>query len=370
MALDSFKESLDARSACRIVRRGLLRCDPSLDVTVCPMADGGEGTAAAFLDALDGGTWLKRRVRGPLVGQEVEAGFAWFPDQEAACVEMAQASGLMLVDPEQRNPRFTSTYGTGQLIAAARDMGAKTVWLGVGGSATVDGGMGAAAAFGWKFLDMDGAELDPQGESLARIASVVPPAEMDLPAVVVLSDVENPLLGELGAARVFGPQKGADPATVEFLEQGLGQLACRVSSQLDLEIGEMPRGGAAGGLAAGAVAFLGASLESGIDRVMNEIGFQQLLREMDWVIAGEGSFDRQSLGGKVVAGVARHAHEAGVPLGVIAGRVSLEKKDWTEAGVRWALASAPVDMGLGEALLLAEPLLEAAAETAGGLISA
>jgi glycerate kinase len=367
VALDSFKGSLDSISACRAVQDGFLEADSDLEVFMRPLADGGEGTAAAFLTAL-GGEWVVRRVRGPLKGQEVEAGFALFPDKQAACVEMAQASGLTLVEPESRDPLVTTTFGTGELILTARELGAETVWLGVGGSATVDGGLGAAAAFGWKFLDASGAELLPQGESLPSIVEVIKPPKLDPPVIKVLCDVQNPLLGKLGAARVFGPQKGADAGTVEFLERGLGNLAARVSASLRLEIGEMTCGGAAGGLAAGAVAFLAATLESGIERVMTETGFEALLADMDWVISGEGSFDSQSLNGKVVDGVARAARNAGVPMGVLAGRVALEESDWKQAGIQWAIPSAPPDMPQAEAMNRAESLLKSAAGKASVLI--
>jgi glycerate kinase len=368
IALDSFKESLDALRACRAVQDGLLETDPGMEVFMRPLADGGEGTAEAFLTAL-GGERVVHRVRGPLEGQEVEAAFALFPDKRAACVEMAQASGLTLVEPESRNPRFTTTYGTGELISVARELGAETVWLGVGGSATVDGGIGAAAAFGWKFVDAGGAELLPRGESLPLIAELIRPASVEIPEIRVLCDVRNPLLGELGAARVFGPQKGADPGTVEFLERGLGHLAARISDSLSLEIGEMPCGGAAGGLAAGAVAFLDATLESGIDRVMAETGFEELLHDMDWVISGEGSFDSQSLNGKVIAGVAHAARNAGVPMGVIAGRVALDQLDWEKAGIQWVIPSAPPEMPLDEAMIRAESLLKSAAGKAAVLMN-
>jgi len=367
VALDSFKESLDAVRACGAVRDGLKKEDPGLEVVMRPLADGGEGTAAAFLTAL-GGERVVRTVRGPREGQEVEAAFALFPEKRAACVEMAQASGISLVEPALRNPRFTSTYGTGELICVARELGAETVWLGVGGSATVDGGIGAAAACGWRFLDSEGFDLVPEGESLPRIAEMIEPAGSDLPAIRVLCDVQNPLLGPLGAAHVFGPQKGADPETVEFLDRGLGHLAARVSESLGQAIGDIPCGGAAGGLAAGAVAFLGATLESGIERIMTETGFEELLKDMDWVITGEGSFDSQSLNGKVVDGVSRAARDAGVPLGVIAGRVALEKSAWEEAGIRWAIASAPAGMPLGEAMSRADPLLQSAAREAATLL--
>lgn len=277
------------------------------------------------------------RASGPMPGRDVEAGWVWFEESRTGLVEMASASGLILLEPGERDPLRATTEGTGELVRAAADAGAKRIWLAVGGSATVDGGVGAAQALGWRVLDSEGVDLPSGGGELTRLSSVVRPDGLVLPPVEVLCDVTNPLLGPKGAARVFGPQKGANPGAVGKLEAGLTRLAAVVREDLGVDIGSMPRGGAAGGLAAGAVAFMGASLVSGIDAVMDATGLCGHLRDADWVLTGEGSFDSQSLHGKVVSGVSRLAAEGGVRVGVVAGRVRLPKSQIHQAGIDFAL---------------------------------
>lgn len=407
VALDSFKGSLTAPAACRAVARGLRRALPEAEIDLCPMADGGEGTARALLDAL-GGEWRSERVEGPLLGMEVEAGWALLaaergggagvpgdevPDGGAeaartgrtaprqpgeaarpggaevettaagrtAVVEMAAASGLTLLTPAQRDPLATTTYGTGQLLAAAARAGAGRIQLAVGGSATVDGGVGAARALGYRFLDAAGEEIGPGGGEAVRVARILPPPALALPPVEVLCDVDNPLLGERGAARVFGPQKGAGPRAVERLEAALARLAAVIARDLGRDVGALPGGGAAGGLAAGAVAFCGARLVSGVDAVMAAHRLAEHLAGAAWVITGEGRLDEQSLGGKVVSGVARLARAAGARVAVLAGSVELAPEHARQAGIEAACAARPPGMPLEEALERAEDLLAAAA---------
>ncbi|MEJ2704116.1 MAG: glycerate kinase, partial [Sedimentisphaerales bacterium] len=310
IATDSFKGTLRAEEVCRIIAeviRGALR---DAEILQKPMADGGEGTAKAML-AATGGQWIPRTVMGPLEQMRVPAGFARLPDG-ATVVEMASASGLERLSPEQMDPIRATTYGTGELIQAAIEYGASKILLAVGGSATVDGGVGAATALGWRFLDERGAPVPLGGGGLERIARIVPPASLLRPvdggepaAVEVLCDVDNPLCGEKGAARVYGPQKGATPEMVERLEAGLAHLARLVREQLGRDIANVPGAGAAGGLAAGAIAFMNATLVSGIETMMAHSDLRRELESADWVITGEGCFDRQSLSGKVVAGVLR-----------------------------------------------------------------
>lgn len=352
LAMDSFKGSLTAVEACAALGEGLRQAlGEGVEVVHCPMADGGEGTGEA-LRAVMGGEWKPCRVAGPMPGQTVEAGWIEFMEGRAALVEMASASGLILVPPGERDPLRSTTRGTGELIREAAAGGVERIWLAVGGSATVDGGAGAAQALGWELKDAQGADLPAGGAALRRLGSVSGPTGARLPPIEVLCDVTNTLLGPEGAARVFGPQKGADPGAVTALEAGLNRLAEVVRRDLSFDMAGLVGGGAAGGLAAGAAAFLGASLVSGIDRVMDAIGLADRLSGADWVITGEGCFDSQSLHGKVVSGVARAASAAGIPVAVVAGRIRLRPPEYREVGIRAAIGLA--DEGEPDAQVMAE----------------
>lgn len=351
LAFDSFKGNLSAQAVCEIVHEGIRSVRPDVEINLLPMADGGEGTANALMSAL-GGEWIPLTVTGPLPSMKVEAGFVWLPESKTAVVEMAVASGLPLLKPEERNPLKTTTFGTGELIKAAAEKGAEKILLTVGGSATVDGGVGAAEALGWRI-------------SADRIC---PPENLHLPEIDVLCDVTNPLCGPKGAARVYGPQKGATPAMVEALEGRLSLLANAVQEQLGKEITDLPGAGAAGGLAFGAVAFMNGRLVSGIDTVMDAVGLAGALRGADWVLTGEGRFDSQSLQGKVVDGVARLAAKAGAQTGVIAGCVQMSEDEWRAAGVEFVATLQPDGMGMAESIRRSRDLLvEAGAAFARGL---
>ena len=382
VAMDSFKGSLSAMKACDIVAEALRSAKPDATVVTKPMADGGEGTAVTLMAAA-GGQWVPVRVMGPLPEMEVDAGFVWLPDTRTAVVEMAVASGLPLLRPDQYNPLKTTTYGTGQLIHAAIEHGAEQILLAIGGSATVDGGVGAAMALGWRFLKADGREIALGGGELSKIDQILPPTATDgmrsagcglrqmedsllrpthdaqrtTTSVKVLCDVDNPLCGEHGAARVYGPQKGATPAMVELLDANLAHLAERIKAQLGLNIKDLPGAGAAGGLAAGAVAFMDARLVSGVDEVIAQNGLREELADADWVITGEGRFDHQSLRGKVVSGVARAAREAGAKVAVIAGQVLLPPELYRRAGIEIALPIMTGSMTVEYAIAHTETLL-------------
>ena len=366
VAMDSFKGSLSAVRACDIVAKAICSVLPKAEVVTRPMADGGEGTAAALMAAA-GGRWVEKIVMGPLHQIEAQASFVWFEDGAKAIVEMATASGLQLLRPEQRNPLQTTTYGTGQLIKAAIDYGARRILLAVGGSATVDGGVGAAMALGWKFLTKDRQEIGFGGGELLRIDKIVPPCVGRANVTVeVLCDVDNPLCGRQGAARVYGPQKGASQQMVEILDAALCHLADLVKDQLGCDVRNLPNGGAAGGLAAGAVAFMNARLVSGIDTVMSQSRLQEAMADADWVITGEGSFDEQSLRGKVVWGVSRVAKVTNTRVGVLAGRVLLPVEKYRAAGIETALACMDSRMQLEYAISNAENLLDGAARRFAG----
>jgi glycerate kinase len=356
VAMDKFKGSLTAVAACEAVRAGLLAGLPSAEIICRPMADGGEGTADVLMVGL-GGEWVEVIAMGPRPNLRVEAGYAWLPGKGRSVVEMAAASGMVLLPPHARDPIVTTTFGTGELLAAAFDRRAP-VWLAVGGSATVDGGVGAAMALGWKFLDRNGRDIGLGGGALEKLHSICPPEQADYPGVEVLCDVDNPLCGEQGAARVFGPQKGATPAMVARLEAGLERLAECVREVLGKDIRNLARGGAAGGLAAGAVAFFNARLVSGIDTVIEAIGLKSDASDADWVITGEGSFDEQSLRGKVVAGVLQAARAAGARVAVIAGRVALSEPEWRACGVETAIPLRTTDLSEDYAIAHAAEMLD------------
>jgi glycerate kinase len=289
------------------------------------------------------------------------AGFAWFAGENLAVVEMATASGLQLLSPQRQNPLKTTTYGTGQLITAAIDYGAQRILLAVGGSATVEGGTGAAVAMGWKFLDKDGKEVGLGGDRLLQIDRIIPPTHPNRLPVEVLCDVDNPLCGEQGAAKVYGPQKGATQEMVAVLEAGLKHLARLVQKQLGCDIADLPGAGAAGGLAAGAVAFMDAKLVRGIETVISWARLDEAVARADWVITGEGCFDEQSLRGKVVSGVARAAKNAGTKIAVMAGQVLLAPERYQGLDVVDAFACMNGRMSLGYAIRNSEELLAEAA---------
>ena len=362
IALDSFKGSIPAAEACRIVADALTRCVPTVRVSIKPMADGGEGTARTALAARKG-QWVRKHVMGPLPDMKVRAGYAWFQADKSALVEMAAASGLELLAENQRNPLKTTTYGTGQLIAAAAAArNPRRILLAVGGSATVDGGVGAAKALGWRFLRRSGKEISLGGGELERIDKIVPPRDLNLPDVQVLCDVQNRLCGARGAARVFAPQKGATPQMVARLEKGLAHLSRVVRTQLGTRI-DILGAGAAGGLSAGAVAFMRAKLTSGAKTVMEFIDLDTELADADWVITGEGCFDRQSPYGKVVSAVLEAASKCKTAVAVIAGQVLLSKSQYQKLGIRTAIACKPDEMPMEQALRRSRHLLRLAAQT-------
>lgn len=355
VATDSFKGTMKAPEACRIIADAIHEYLTEAQIVIKPMADGGEGTARAMIEAANG-KWISSKVMGPLASMQVLAGFAWFEDK-TALVEMASASGLELLDDNQMNPMKTTTYGTGELIRAAIEHGARKILLAVGGSATVDCGLGAAAALGWKFLDEKGNPVLFGGAGLEQVRTIIKPEKPDSVPVEVLCDVDNPLTGEHGAARIYGPQKGATPEMVEQLEGGLSNIAELVRQQLDCEIETLPGAGAAGGLAAGAVAFMSATIVSGIETVMARSNLRAELKSADWVITGEGSFDSQSLRGKVVSGVLQMARESGVKVAVLAGKVNIPQEESRRAGIEVALSCKTDEMSLDYALKNARKLL-------------
>jgi len=330
VAPDKFRGTLTAREAARAIATGWLRSRPADEIVQIPMADGGEGTLDALVDATDGGrrTML---VEGPL-GEPVEAEFGWLGDADppAAVVEMARASGLELVPEERREPMRASTFGTGELILAACREGADEVIVCIGGSASTDGGAGMAQAMGVRLLDASGDEIGRGGAALldlARIDLTTLDAAARRARIVVASDVDNPLVGANGAAHAYGPQKGASAEEVLVLDRALGHLAAVVYRDLLIDVRHVHGAGAAGGLGAGLVAFLGAKVRPGTEIVMEAVHFMSALAGADLVITGEGAFDERSVDGKVPGGVISTALGAGVRVAVLCGRADARPQD-------------------------------------------
>lgn len=382
IAPDKYKGSLSAIQVAEAMERGAKSADPGCETVLCPMADGGEGTVEVI--SRSAGAQLRMaKVRGPLPGQEVEASWAYMPSgpevfgpegfitgflergQPTAVIEMAQASGYELVDDKSRNPMITTTYGTGQLVREALDAGCLQVIVGIGGSGTVDGGTGMATALGFKFLDTEGRELPLGGGWLGKIESIDGTGRderLKITRFLVASDVDNPLTGQNGAARVFGPQKGATPEQVEELEAGLENLA-HVLSVKGMDVTSVPGAGAAGGLGAGLVAFCGASIVSGVELIAGIVGLPEKVRGSDLVLTGEGSYDSQTARGKTPAGVAKIAREAGVMVALLAGSVGGPE---TEVPA-FSVIDRP--MTLEEAILRAPELVETCTDSLVRVIS-
>lgn len=366
IAAGALKHSLTAATAAHAIARGLSRSGLHADLTLLPIADGGNGTLDALLTT--GGERLTLTVRDPL-GRPVEAAFGWLGD--TAVIEMALASGLELLQPHELDPLRASTYGTGQLMAAALNAGAKRVIVGVGGSATVDGGAGCLQALGVRLLDADRREVPPGGGSLHRIhqidASGLDPRWKSV-EVVIASDVDNPTLGEQGAAAVFAPQKGASPAQVDELEANLRHFFTLTAVQIGVDVREARGGGAAGALGAGLMAYLGGRIESGIDLILDVRGFDGLIDGADVVITSEGRMDAQTVHGKGPLGVARRAAARGVPTVALVGGLDVGDDLLHEAGLWAALPIVDKPMPLADALAGAERLIEGAALRLGYLL--
>jgi len=328
---DSFKGTLSSLDICSIGRRCFERFLPDWQLRAIPVADGGEGTLDCFKE-LPGAELIRAEVSGPYFEK---LGAAYVRLGDTAIIEMAQAAGLPLVG-ENKNPAKTSTFGVGELMRLAVESGCRKIMLGIGGSATNDGGCGAAAALGAEFYNECGEKFIPVGGTLSRIVRInAEPARHFLRDVdiKVMCDVTNPLFGPKGAACVFAPQKGADAAMVEYLD---GQLHCfgeTLRQELGADVAELPGAGAAGGMGAGLMAILGAELQSGIDAVLDESDFEKELQDASLVISGEGRLDSQSADGKVISGVAKRCREAAVPLIVLSGAVADSAENIYDCGV-------------------------------------
>jgi glycerate 2-kinase len=369
-APNPYKGSLTAPLAAAAIKRGVLEVWKDAEVMEVPVADGGEGTVDALV-AAHGGERVTVTVEGPL-GGPVEASFGLIDGGRTAVVELAAASGLPLVPPGRLDPRSASTYGFGQLLEAARKRAVTRVIAGIGGSATNDGGAGMAQALGYRLLDGGGDELPRGGaalRSLARIdASAVDPGWREV-EVSVACDVTNPLYGPEGATAVYGPQKGVTPELVEELDGALARLAEVIAQDLGVRVAELPGAGAAGGSGAGLVAFVGARLLPGAPLVVEAAGLDRALSGSDLVFAGEGRVDAQTVYGKGPIEVARRAHQAGVPVILLAGQLGEGWQRVLDEGVS-AVLPLPSGPGTAEEMIgEASELLAGAAERACRLIA-
>lgn len=342
---DKFKGSLSASEVAEAICDGFRSVFPEATIRCIPIADGGEGTAEILKDAFDG-SWETVSVCDPL-GREIEARYCWSeqnPRAPVAVIEMSEASGMKRLKETELDPLRANTFGTGQLILAATARGARKIIVGLGGSATNDGGIGMAAALGFQFIDQEGQQLEPIPANLDKIAQIKPPVGLELPEILAAVDVSNPLLGSEGATAVFGPQKGADSRRLEQLEKGLTNLAEIVERDLSVVAQEMKGGGAAGGLGFGLVSFCGAKITSGFELLAKAVDLEEAIGGADLVITAEGKMEAQTLQGKGPAGVAALARKHGKPVIGLAGSLSDEEKLDQAFDVVMPIISGPMDL--------------------------
>lgn len=320
LAPDSFKESMSAMEVCQSIGKGFRKVFPDSEYVNVPIGDGGEGTVQSFVD-MSGGEIIDVEVIGPL-GDKVEGFYGLSSDKKTAYIEAAAAAGLDQVPVEKRNPFDTSTFGVGELIKSALDQGVQHIILGIGGTATNDGGIGMAAALGVRFLDQAEQELEPVVGALDQLEHIdISALDSRLNDVhfEIACDVSNPLIGESGASYVFGPQKGATAEMVQVLDELLASYATIIEKSLGKSVKDVSGAGAGGGLGAAAIVFLGAQLKSGIDVMLDFVRFDELLDNADLVITGEGKMDSQTIYGKAPIGVAKRAQKQSIPVIAIAG---------------------------------------------------
>ena len=362
IAPDSYKGCLSALEVAKAMERGVLSVFPSAEVRKIPIADGGEGTVAALVMATNG-QLRQTEVTDPL-GNKIIAHWGVLGDGRTAVIEMAAASGLPLVPKEKRDPRVTTTYGTGELIKAALAEGLAKIIIGIGGSATNDGGTGMARALGVRFLDAAGQEVAAGGGSLAEICQIDTTGldpRLKNTEIVVACDVDNPLCGTRGASAVFGPQKGATPEMVQQLDAGLAKYASCARQATGRDVAEKAGAGAAGGLGAGLMFFTPAQLKPGVEIVLDAVGFSDIVRDADFVITGEGRTDFQTAFGKAPVGVAKVAKTHGAPVFCISGGLGEGADDVLAQGIDAVMSICDRPLSLEECMTAGGRLIEPAA---------
>jgi glycerate kinase len=349
VAPDSFKGSLTAIEVSDAIEQGIREVFPEAEIIKIPMADGGDGTVQCLVNAT-GGEILKEKVTGPL-GGEVLASYGILGDKKTAVIEMAEASGLTLVPENQRNPLITTTYGTGQLIKAALDQGCRKMIIGIGGSATNDGGAGMLQALGVKLLNQEGKEVGFGGVELKKIFRIDTKYldnRLSETKVLIASDVSNPLCGPKGAARVYGPQKGATPEMIEELDKSLSYFAELTKRDLNKDVKDIPGAGAAGGLGASLMAFLDAELRPGIEIMIEAVKLEQAIKDADLVITGEGKIDSQTIYGKAPIGVAKIAKKYNIPVIAVAAIIGEDADIVYQYGINTLIKISEPPMSLAE----------------------
>jgi len=366
IAPDKFKGSMSAATAAEAIARGWRETWPDADFSLSPIADGGEGFAEALCQAL-GGEWISTEALDPL-DRPVPARYAWVAEEKLAIIEMSEASGLWRLTPEERAPLRANTFGTGQLIRHAAETGAKRILVGLGGSATTDGGAGMAAALGYELYTSDGEPLAPLPSNLLALTRIGCRGAIPLPEIVAACDVQNPLLGARGTAHVFSPQKGAGPQTVDTLELAMENLADVVKQDLDCDFREAAGAGAAGGIGFGLMSFCHASIRSGFDLVAEVLKLEERIAACDLVLTGEGRLDTQTLEGKGPAGVAALARKLGKPVLGFAGSIADDPRVIEVFDATCAIVDRPV--ALEEAMRNGPEFLYRAAARAGRLFRA
>ncbi|MHC1758890.1 MAG: glycerate kinase [Negativicutes bacterium] len=362
VAPDSYKGSVSALGVAEAMERGILRIFPAAEVRKVPIADGGEGTVEALVTAT-GGEMKVSEVKGPL-GEKVNAHWGILGDGQTAVLEMAAASGLPLVPKEKRDPRITTTYGTGELMRNALDAGLRRIIIGIGGSATNDGGAGMAQALGVKFLSKEGTELAPGGGSLINLEKIdltgLDPRLLET-EITVACDVDNPLCGPRGASAVFGPQKGATPAMVQELDSALRHFAQCAREVTGRDVAKLAGAGAAGGLGAGLMFFTPAKLKPGVEIVLDAVKFADIVNTAAFVITGEGRTDFQTAYGKAPVGVAKVAKQFNVPVFCISGGLGEGADDVLAQGIDAIMSICSKPLSLEECMKDGEALIEEAA---------
>ncbi len=349
VAPDSFKGSLTAVEVSDAIGQGVREIFPEAEIVKIPMADGGDGTVQCLVNDT-GGEILRKKVIGPL-GDEVLASYGILGDKKTAVIEMAEASGLTLVPENKRNPLITTTYGTGQLIKAALDQGCRKMIIGIGGSATNDGGAGMLQALGVKLLDREGKEIGFGGGELKevfRIDTKYLDNRLSETKVLIASDVSNPLCGPKGAARIYGPQKGATPEIIEELDKSLAHFAEIIKRDLNKDVKDIPGAGAAGGLGASLMAFLDAELRPGIKIIIEVVKLEQAIKDADLVITGEGKIDSQTIYGKAPIGVAKIAKKYNIPVVAVAAIISDDADIVHQYGIDTLIKISEPPMSLAE----------------------
>jgi glycerate kinase len=325
IAPDKFKGALNAREVAQNIAKGLFDVLPDADIEIVPMADGGEGTAEAICQAR-GCSTIQCKSHDPL-GREIDAHYGWLEKEKLAIMEMSEAAGMRRLSESERDPLRASTFGVGEMILDATRRGANEIIIGLGGSATNDGGFGMARALGYRFdYKQDHAQDSPPVIDLINLKRIEKPQDLKLPEIIAAVDVQNPLLGKNGATQVFGPQKGANEHDLNVLERALSRLADVVTEQFGFDHRNEPGAGAAGGLGFGLLSFCDAKISRGFEVVAKTVGLEKRMKDADLVITGEGSLDRQTLEGKTPAGVARLARSLGKPVFAIVGRATKDQE--------------------------------------------